>query len=98
MPIANCSRKASPYWDRIPTIVPGQPGGYLEAATIYWDYFDFDNALRLLNDGRKKLADENLYSYEAGRSTKTSEIIRARSLNTLKGRWQGLRTPRQICG
>ena len=58
--------KASPYWDRIPTIVPGQPGGYLEAATIYWDYFDFDNALRLLNEGRKKLADENLYSYEAG--------------------------------
>ncbi len=58
--------KAAPYWDRIPTIVPGQSGGYLEAATIYWDYFDFDNALRLLNDGRKKLADENLYSYEAG--------------------------------
>ncbi len=58
--------KASPYWDRIPTVVPGQSGGYLEAASIYWDYFDFDNALRLLNDGRKKLADENLYSYEAG--------------------------------
>ena len=47
--------KAAPYWDRIPTIVPGQSGGYLEAATIYWDYFDFDNALRLLNEGRKKL-------------------------------------------
>ncbi len=58
--------KAAPYWDRIPTIVPGQPGGYLEAASIYWDYFDFDNALRLLNEGRRKLADDNLYSYEAG--------------------------------
>jgi cellulose synthase operon protein C len=58
--------KATPYWDRIPTIVPGQPAGYLEAASIYWDYFDFDNASRLLNEGRKKLADENLYSYEAG--------------------------------
>jgi len=26
-------------------------GGYLEAATIYWDYFDFDNAMRLLGKG-----------------------------------------------
>jgi len=58
--------KAAPYWDRIPEIQPGQAGGYLEAASIYWDYFDFDNALRQLNDGRKKLGDENLYSYEAG--------------------------------
>ncbi|MGC2182598.1 MAG: hypothetical protein WA637_04910 [Terriglobales bacterium] len=58
--------KAAPYWDRIPQTAPGQSSGYLEAATIYWDYFDFDNALRLLNEGRKKLGDENLYSYEAG--------------------------------
>jgi tetratricopeptide (TPR) repeat protein len=58
--------KAAPYWNRIPTIAPGQAGGYLEAASIYWDYFDFDNALRLLNEGRTKLSDENLYSYEAG--------------------------------
>ncbi len=58
--------KAAPYWNRIPTIAPGQSAGYLEAASIYWDYFDFDNALRLLDEGRKKLGDENLYSYEAG--------------------------------
>ena len=58
--------KAAPYWDRIPADRSGTirrlPGGGL----IYWDYFDFDNALRLLNEGRKKLGDENLYSYEAG--------------------------------
>jgi len=58
--------KAAPYWNRIPMITPGQSAGYLELASIYWDYFDFDNALRLLNEGRKKLGDENLYSYEAG--------------------------------
>ena len=58
--------KAAPYWDRIPLVAPGQSNGYLEAASIYWDYFDFDNALRLLNEGRKRLGDENLYSYEAG--------------------------------
>jgi predicted Zn-dependent protease len=58
--------KAAPYWERMPQVAPGQPGGYLDAATIYWDYFDFENALRLLNDGRTRVANPNLYCYEAG--------------------------------
>ena len=58
--------QAAPYWERMPQVSPGQSGGYLEAATIYWDYFDFDNALRLLNKGRERLADPSLYAYEAG--------------------------------
>ncbi len=58
--------KATPYWERIPRVAPGESGGYLEAATIYWDYYDFDNALRLLGEGRKKLGDDNLYCYELG--------------------------------
>jgi predicted Zn-dependent protease len=58
--------QAAPYWERIPQVAPGQPAGYLEAATIYWDYFDFDNALRLLDKGRERLANPSLYSYEAG--------------------------------
>src|SRR5208337_1701255 len=58
--------EAAPYWERIPQVAPGQSGGYLEAATIYWDYYDFDNALRLLDQGRERLANPSLYSYEAG--------------------------------
>ena len=58
--------QAAPYWERIAQVSPGLPSGYLDAATIYWDYFDFDNALRLLNKGRKQLGDSNLYAYEAG--------------------------------
>src|SRR5713101_3790061 len=58
--------KAAPYWERIPQVSPGESGGYLEAATIYWDYFDFNNALRMLAAGCKKLANEDLYCYEAG--------------------------------
>jgi tetratricopeptide (TPR) repeat protein len=58
--------QAARYWERIPQAAPGQPAGYLEAATIYWDYFDFDNALRLLGEGRDRLTNPNLYSYEAG--------------------------------
>jgi cellulose synthase operon protein C len=58
--------QAVPYWERIPQVTPGEAGGYLEAATIYWDYYDFDNALRVLNQGRHYLHDSNLYSYEEG--------------------------------
>ena len=58
--------KAAPYWERIPSVSPGDAGGYLEAATIFWDYFDFDNAMRLLAEGRARLSDDALYSYEAG--------------------------------
>jgi predicted Zn-dependent protease len=58
--------QAAPYWERIPRVSPGQAAGYLDAATIYWDYYDFENALRLLKQGRDRLANPNLYSYEAG--------------------------------
>ncbi len=58
--------QAAPYWERIPKVSPGQSDGYLEAATIYWDYYDFDNALRLLNQGRDRLSNPSLYAYEAG--------------------------------
>ena len=58
--------QAAPYWERIPRVAPGESGGYLEAATIYWDYYDFDNALRLLNQGRDRLSNPSLYAYEAG--------------------------------
>jgi len=58
--------QAAQYWERIPKVAPGEASGYLEAATIYWDYYDFDNALRLLHQGRERLSDPALYAYEAG--------------------------------
>jgi cellulose synthase operon protein C len=58
--------RAAGYWNRIPQISPGDPNGYLNAATIYWDYFDFDNALRLLNEARTKFGDDELFAYEEG--------------------------------
>ena len=62
----NRFERAAPYWDRIPQVAPGQSSGYLDAATIYWDYFDFDNALQMLGRGRERLNQPKLYSYEAG--------------------------------
>ena len=64
--------QAAPYWERIPKVAPGESSGYLDAATIYWDYFDFQNALRLLDEGRKKLGNATLYGYEEGAIYETS--------------------------
>lgn len=57
---------ARPYWDRIASIEPGSADGYLAAATVFWDYYRFDDAERLIGDGRKRLASPHLFSYEAG--------------------------------
>ncbi len=54
------------HWNRIPDIEPGRPAGYLDAATIFWDYYQFDDALRIIAQGRTKLRNPTLYAYEAG--------------------------------
>ncbi|HUB83073.1 MAG TPA: hypothetical protein VMB03_29940 [Bryobacteraceae bacterium] len=58
--------RARPYWNRIPQIEPGKPDGYLEAATIFWDYYKYDDALRLITEARARFHQPDLYSYEAG--------------------------------
>ncbi len=58
--------KAAPYWNQMPQTEPGKPESYVEAATVFWDYYFFDDALRLLNLGRIKLGDNTLYSYQLG--------------------------------
>jgi tetratricopeptide (TPR) repeat protein len=58
--------RARPYWDRIPDIEPGRAEGYLEAATIFWDYYQFDDALRVIGLGRTRLGVPTLYAYETG--------------------------------
>ncbi|HZD95098.1 MAG TPA: hypothetical protein VE133_12635, partial [Candidatus Sulfotelmatobacter sp.] len=58
--------KAMPYWNRMPETEPGRSASYEEAATVFWDYYFFEDALRLLNLGRSKLHDSTLYSYQVG--------------------------------
>jgi cellulose synthase operon protein C len=58
--------KARAAWDRIPEITPGRSDGYLEAATVFWDYYRYDDALRWIAEGRKRLKQDSLFAYEAG--------------------------------
>jgi Flp pilus assembly protein TadD len=58
--------KARAAWDRIPEIQPAKADGYLEAATVFWDYYRYDDALRWIAEGRKRLKQDSLFAYEAG--------------------------------
>jgi tetratricopeptide (TPR) repeat protein len=57
---------AAPCWRRIPTLHPGSTQGYLTSATIFWDYFQFDDALAQLTDARQRSHSPALFGYEAG--------------------------------
>lgn len=57
---------ATPYWLRMADVRSGESDGYLQSATVFWDYFDFAHALSQLDKGRKALANPSLYSYEEG--------------------------------
>jgi tetratricopeptide (TPR) repeat protein len=59
-------RAAAPYWRRMPTIHPGKPDGYLQAATIFWDYYQFDDAMAEIREARSHFNKPALYGYEAG--------------------------------
>ncbi len=58
--------RARPWWDRITGLEPGRPDGYLEAATVFWDYYQYDDALRVIAAARSRLGDPSLFAYEAG--------------------------------
>ncbi len=57
---------AAQYWRRMPTIAPGSRDGYLQAATVFWDYFQFDDALAEISAARARFHQPALFGYEAG--------------------------------
>ena len=59
-------RSAEPYWRRIPQLHPGTPAGSLTTATIFWDYFQYDDALAQIQSARQRFHQPTLYGYEAG--------------------------------
>ena len=58
--------QARPFWLRMSAIHPGLSTGYLESATVFWDYFQFDDALAQIEAARKRFHNAELYGYQAG--------------------------------
>src|SRR4029434_9430106 len=58
--------RARPLWNRMMSVERGRRDGYLQAATVFWDYFRFDDALRIIASARTRLRNPALLGYEAG--------------------------------
>ena len=59
-------KRASEQWDKLIQIEPGERNTYLEVATVYWDYYQFDQAVRVFKDLRTVNGDPTIYAYRLG--------------------------------
>jgi tetratricopeptide (TPR) repeat protein len=58
--------EAAPYFARMAEVHPGDADGYLQSATVFWDYFDFASASAQMRKARERLAQPALFGYQAG--------------------------------
>jgi tetratricopeptide (TPR) repeat protein len=57
-------KRASREWERLIPLRPGDEEIYLDTATVYWDYFQYDDALRTLASMRRRMNDRTLYAFQ----------------------------------
>jgi tetratricopeptide (TPR) repeat protein len=66
-------------WEQLIETGKGARDTYLETATVYWDYFQYEDALRIITKLRQQMHDPNLYAFQAGAileaQHKTTEAI-----------------------
>lgn len=53
-------------WEQLISTGRGAPDTYLETATVYWDYFQYGDALGVITRLRERVRDPGLYAFEAG--------------------------------
>lgn len=58
--------KARGQWKKLLETAKGDRETYLETATVFWDYFQFDDALEAIEILREKFGDETLYAFQTG--------------------------------
>lgn len=57
--------KARAEWEQLIPTARGEAEVYLDTATIYWDYFQYDDALRTIQTLRRQMDDPTLYAFQA---------------------------------
>jgi hypothetical protein len=53
-------------WEKLIPTARGAKEIYLDTATVYWDYFQYDDARRVIENLRQKFSDPTLYAFETG--------------------------------
>ncbi|HSO73759.1 MAG TPA: hypothetical protein VLU47_02895, partial [Blastocatellia bacterium] len=59
-------KRAGDEWDKLIRLEPGERNTYLEVATVYWDYYQFDQAVRVFKELRNVTGDQAIYAYRLG--------------------------------
>lgn len=59
-------KRAAVEWNKLTQLEPGQRDTYLEAATVFWDYYQYDEAIRVFKELRNVTGDQNVYAYRLG--------------------------------
>ena len=59
-------KRAGEHWEKLIELEPAERNTYLEVATVYWDYYQFDPAIRVLGKLRDVTGDPTIYAYRMG--------------------------------
>jgi tetratricopeptide (TPR) repeat protein len=57
-------KRAAAQWDQLLKLGAGDKEIYLNAATVYWDYYQYDDAMRVLGAMRAQMKNDSLYAYQ----------------------------------
>lgn len=57
-------KRAAAQWDQLLKLGAGDKDVYLNAATVYWDYYQYDDAMRVLRTMRAQMKNDALYAYQ----------------------------------
>ncbi|MBS1786452.1 MAG: hypothetical protein JST85_01945 [Acidobacteria bacterium] len=57
-------KRAGGEWEKLLKLGAGDEETFLETATVYWDYFQYDDALRVLKAIRRQKQDDSLYAFQ----------------------------------
>ena len=58
--------KSREEWEKLILTEKGTKEIYLTTATVQWDYFQYDDALKTIENLREKFGDKTLYAFETG--------------------------------
>ncbi len=59
-------KRAGEQWNQLIQTEPGERNTYLEVATVFWDYYQFDQAVRVFKELRNVTGDQTIYAYRLG--------------------------------
>ena len=68
--------RAKGEWEQLIALGRGEPATYLDTATVYWDYFQYDDALRIIKALRQEMQDQTLYAFQAGAILEAKHQVR----------------------